>query len=97
MIDSVDMSIDVSILGQSIRIKHQDEAYIRRVENYINEQLDTLQKQQRVPSLQLSARLLLIIADELFCVRKERDGLQQLVEERVRRILNLIDDKACMV
>ena len=93
MSDSGKRSVDVNILGQNIRIKHDDEEYVRLLEGFVNEKLESLQRQQRIPSLQLAARVLLILADEYFGVQRERDDLHRVIDQRAKKMIDLIDGK----
>ena len=85
--------VDVNILGQGIRIKHEDEEYVRLLEGFLNEKLESMQKQQRIPSLQLAARALLVIADEYFSLQKATDDLQKRVDQKARKMIELIEEK----
>ena len=50
-------SIELNILGQNIKIKHDDEEYIRKMEAFVNEKLKEIPQQQNVPSIQVAIRL----------------------------------------
>jgi cell division protein ZapA (FtsZ GTPase activity inhibitor) len=93
MSDSGKRSVDVNILGQTIRIRHDDEEYVRLLEGFVNEKLESLQTQQKIPSLQLAARVLLILADEYFGAQRERDDLQRSIDQKAQKMIDLIDGK----
>ena len=94
MNDSLKKSIEINILGQNIRIKHEDEEYIRHLEKHVNEKVESIQAQQDVTSVQLAVRVLLIIADEYFNVVKEKEGVEKKVDDRAKKMIRFIDSKA---
>lgn len=89
-------SVDINVLGQNIRIKHEDEDYIRDLENFVNQKLEVIEKQQKVTNIQLAARVLVVIADDYLSMLKEKENLQQVVEEKAKKLIHLIDEKAVM-
>ena len=94
MDDNSKKSIEINILGQSIRIKHENEEYIRHLEKYVNEKVENIQAQQDVTSLQLAVRVLLVIVDEYFNVVKEKEGVEKKVDDRAKKMIRFIDSKA---
>ena len=92
-------TVDVNILGQSIKIKHEDEEYVRQLENFISEKIKGLSLQQGVSNLQVALRLLLIIVDDYFNVMKENEGVQNFqkeVDKKARKIIDFIDQKVAL-
>ena len=89
-------SVDINILGQNIRIKHESEEYVRDLENFISQKIEVIQKQQNVNNIQLAARVLVVIADDYLSMLKEKESIQQVVEEKAKRLIHLIDERAVM-
>ena len=87
-------SIDVNVLGQSIRIKHEDEDYIRVREKYVNATVDSIQKHQKVSNVQLAARVLIVIADDYHSTIREKESFEKSVDEKARQMIDFIDDQA---
>ncbi len=90
-------SIDVNILGQNIRIKHGDEEYVRQLETFINEKIKEMQLQQNVPSMQVAIRLVLVIADEYFCVLKDKENIHKDIEDKAKKMIDFIEQKAALI
>ena len=89
-------TVDLNILGQSIKIKHEDEEYVRQLENFINEKIQGMALQQGVSNLQIALRLLLIIVDDYFNVMKEKESIHKDVDQQARKIIDFIDQKAAL-
>ena len=92
-------TVDVNILGQNIKIKHEDEEYVRQLESFINEKIEGLSLQQGVSNLQVALRLLLIIVDDYFNVMKESKGVEEFqkeVDKKARKLIDFIDQKAAL-
>ena len=96
MEESQKKSLEVNILGQNIRIKHEDEQYIRDLEEYVNEKLDDVDKQQNITSLQKAVRILMVMADEHFTLLKEKENDRKSVDDRAKRLIEFIDQKATL-
>lgn len=86
--------IEVHLLGQTVRIRHEDEAYVRKLEDFINEKVRGLQGQQNVTNLQLAVRLLLVLADEYCVAVREKESVQQKIDSEARRMIDFIEQKA---
>jgi hypothetical protein len=93
MEESSKMSLEVNILGQQIRIKHEDEEYVRVLESFINEKVEDAQKQHDITTLKLAARVLLVLADEYFTLAKDN---QKIVDDKAKRMIELIDKQAAL-
>lgn len=93
MDESSKMSLEVSILGQQIRIKHEDEEYVRGLEKFINEKIENTQSQKNIPTLQLAARVLLILADEYFSLEED---VRKIVDDKAKKMIEFIDKKAAL-
>jgi cell division protein ZapA (FtsZ GTPase activity inhibitor) len=96
MEDSSKMSLEVSILGQQVRIKHEDEEYVRSLEKYLNDKVEDAQNQQNITTLQLAARVLLVMADDYFSLAKEQEDVRKTVDDRAKRMIEFIDKKAAL-
>lgn len=91
--------VNVVIHGQKYPIMVQDdEEYIRRIANYVDERMAQIQKETSVNTLSSLAILTALnIADELFNTQSEKDRLVNLFEEKAREISDnlskfLLDD-----
>jgi len=96
MDESLKKSIDVDILGQSIRIKHEDEAYVRDLENFVSGKLEEIRNNQGVTNLQLAARVLLVVADEYFNAVREKESVQEEIDNKAKRMIEFIEKKAAL-
>ena len=91
-------TIDVQILGQKIRIRHEDEEYVHQLENYVNEKIRMQGPDVRSSSsLQWAIRGLITIADEYFTAKKEKENVERKVEEKTRQLIEFIDQKVALV
>jgi len=93
MEESSKLNLDVNILGQQVRIKHDNEEYVRGLEKFLNEKIMDAQRQQNITTLQLAARVLLVLADEVFSLEKEQEKVKQIVEDKARQMIEFIDRK----
>jgi len=89
-------SFEVKLLGQTIRIKHEDDEYVRRLENLLSERIEDAQNQQNITTLQLAARVLLVLADECLTLRRERDDERKTVNDRAQRMIEFIEKRAVL-
>ncbi len=85
---------DIRLLGQVVRLKHDNEDYIRQLEAFVQEKLKTIQTQPGVSSLQAAVRLLLLLADDYFSALKEKDAIQENVENKARKMIDFLDRNA---
>ena len=89
-------SFEVNILGQKIRIKHEDDEYVRRLETFISEKIEDAQNQQNIATLQLAARVLLVLADECLTLQQEQEDVRKTVNDRAKRMLEFIEKRAVL-
>jgi cell division protein ZapA (FtsZ GTPase activity inhibitor) len=90
-------TIEVQILGQKVRIRHEDEAYVRQLENFVNERVRMHGSDLRSSSgLQLAIRAMMTIGDEYFTAIKEKESVEKKVEEKTRELIDFIDQKAAL-
>jgi cell division protein ZapA (FtsZ GTPase activity inhibitor) len=85
---------DINLLGQVVRLKHDDADYIRQLEAFVQEKLKTIQTQPGVSSLQAAVRLLLLLADDYFSALKEKEAIQENVESKAREMIDFLDRNA---
>jgi cell division protein ZapA (FtsZ GTPase activity inhibitor) len=85
---------DISVLGQIVRLKHDDEDYVRQLEAFVQEKLKTIQTQPSVTSLQAAVRLLLLLADDYFSALKEKEAMEEDVDSKAKEMIDLLDRKA---
>lgn len=85
---------DINLLGQNVRLKHDDADYVRRLEAFVKEKLKTIQAQPNVTSLQAAVRLLLLLADDYLSVLKEKDAMKEDVESKARDMIDFLDRNA---
>ena len=96
MEDKAKKSFEVNILGQIIRIKHEDDEYVRRLETFVSEKIEDAQNQQNIATLQLAARVLLVLADECLTLKQEREDDRKTVNDRAQRMIEFIEKKAVL-
>jgi hypothetical protein len=89
-------SFEVNILGQKMRIRHDDDEYVQRLETFLSKKIEDAQSQQNISTLQLAARVLLVLADECITQTKAREADQKKVEDRARRMIEIINTKAIL-
>jgi cell division protein ZapA (FtsZ GTPase activity inhibitor) len=82
------------VLGQVVRLKHDDPDYVRRLEAFVKEKLKSIQSQPGVTSLQAAVRLLLLLADDYFSALKEKESIQEDVEKKAKEMIDFLDRKA---
>lgn len=82
------------MLGQVVRLKHDDPDYVRRLEAFVKEKLKSIQSQPGVTSLQAAVRLLLLLADDYFSALKEKESIQEDVEKKAKEMIDFLDRKA---
>jgi cell division protein ZapA (FtsZ GTPase activity inhibitor) len=87
---------DINVLGQVVRLKHDDEDYVRRLEDFVQEKLKTIQTQPSVTSLQAAVRLLLLLADDYFSALKEKEAMEENVDSKAKEMIDLLDRKEAM-
>jgi len=83
-------TVKVRIHGQEypIKVNGNDEEYIQRVANYVDEVMNQISDQITVNSLtRLAILTALNITDKLFVAQDEKDRLETSVEEKARIIL----------
>ena len=85
---------DIDLLGQVVRIKHDDPKYVRQLEEFVKEKLKGIQSQPGVTSLQAAVRLLLLLADDYFSALKEKEAIQEDVESKAREMIDFLDRNA---
>jgi hypothetical protein len=96
MAEDVKKSFEVNILGQKMRIRHEDDDYVQRLEAFLNKRIEDAQSQQNFSTLQLAARVLLVLADECITQTKAREADQRRVEDRARRMIEIINRKTVL-
>jgi hypothetical protein len=77
-----------------VRLKHDDPEYIARLEVFVKEKLKTIQTQPGVTSLQAAVRLLLLLADDYFSALREKEAIQEDVENKAREMIDFLDRNA---
>ena len=85
---------DINVLGQVVRLKHDDEDYVRRLEDFVQKKLKAIQTQPSVTSLQAAVRLLLLLADDYFSAVKEKQAMEEDVDSKAKELIDLLDRKA---
>lgn len=90
-------TIEVQILGQRIRVRHEDEGYIRKLETFINEKIRMHEGEAKSSSgLHAALRGMITLADEFFSLRLEKEQLERQVEDKARKLIEFIDEKAVL-
>lgn len=85
---------DINVLGQVVRLKHDDPDYVKRLEAFVKEKLKGIQTQPGVTSLQAAVRLLLLLADDYFSALKEKEAIQENVDSKAREMIDFLDRNA---
>ena len=85
---------DINLLGQVVRLKHNDPEYVRRLEAFVKEKLKTIQTQPGTTSLQAAVRLLLLLADDYFSAVREKEAIQENVDSKAREMIDFLDRNA---
>jgi cell division protein ZapA (FtsZ GTPase activity inhibitor) len=85
---------DINVLGQVVRLKHDDPDYVRRLEEFVKEKLKGIQTQPGVTSLQAAVRLLLLLADDYFSALREKEAIQENVDSKAREMIDFLDRNA---
>ena len=85
---------DINVLGQTVRLKHDDADYVRRLEKFVKEKLKTIQTQPSVTSLQAAVRLLLLLADDYFSALKEKEAIEENVDSKAKEMIDFLDKNA---
>ena len=87
---------DINLLGQVVRLKHDDPDYIRRLEEFVKDRLKDIQTGPGVTSLQAAVRLLLLLADDYFSALKEKEAIQENVDSKAREMIEILDRNAAL-
>ncbi len=85
---------EINLLGQVVRLKHDDPDYVQRLEGFVKEKLKKIQTQPGVTSLQAAVRLLLLLADDYFSALREKEAIQENVESKAREMIDFLDRNA---
>lgn len=85
---------DINVLGQIVRLKHDDPDYVKQLEEFVKEKLKGIQTQPGVTSLQAAVRLLLLLADDYFSALKEKEAIQENVDSKAREMIDFLDRNA---
>ncbi len=89
--------VDLVVFGQVIRIKHEDEQYVQRIQEFINEKVETVEKSQKASStINVAARTVITLVDELFSMQKEKEEVEKEVEDKAKRLIEFIDSKGVL-
>lgn len=86
-------SIEVQILGQSYVIKtDEDEAYIKSLARYVDEKLKEIYSvAPNISQAKATVMAAFGIADELFKLRIEQEGIDRRIEEKTKILSGLLD------
>jgi cell division protein ZapA len=85
--------VQIEILGQKFTLKGDyDTSYVNRVEKYINDKIQEVQKQTAAVSTHnLMILVALNLADE--CIRKEQEleQIENFIEGTSKRLIDILD------
>ena len=95
MDDEHENLVRVSIFGQEYTVKAKaDSKYIADVAQYVDKQMREVE--ESLPSTQSGMRIAILaamgITDDLFAVRREREGLIEQVEDKAATLIEFIDE-----
>ena len=84
---------EVEILGQRFNIKSEEsKEHVDRIVSYVSEKMKIIVKDSKTMSLHHAAILTLLnVADELFKSKQEVDTYKDVVMEKTKNIIHLID------
>jgi len=86
-------SVEVEILGQRYAIKtDEDEAYIKRVAEYIDKRLKEIYA--HAPNISHSKAMIMTlfsITDELFRLRRKQEEIDRMIEEKTRILSGFLE------
>ncbi|MBM4137703.1 MAG: cell division protein ZapA [Nitrospira sp.] len=86
-------SVEVYILGQKYTIKGDaPEEHIRKLASYVDEKLkEVYNSSSNIAPVKASILAALNIADELFKLKNEQEGLTKSIEEKADKLVALFD------
>ena len=84
---------EVEIVGQRFNIKSEEsQDHVNRVVSYINDQIKSISKDSKTMSTHHATILTLLnLANELFKSKQEVEGYKDMVIEKTKNIIHLID------
>jgi cell division protein ZapA len=86
-------SVEVEILGQRYAIKtDEDEAYIKRVAEYIDKKLKEIYT--HAPNISHSKAMIMTlfsVTDELFRLRRKQEEIDRMIEEKTRILSGFLE------
>jgi len=85
--------VQIEILGQKFTLKgNYDTGYVNRVEKYINDKIQEVQKQTAAISTHnLMILVALNLADECFKKDEELEDIRNFIEGTSKRLIDIID------
>ena len=89
--------VQIEVLGQKFTLKgNYDTDYVNRVEKYINDKIQEVQKQTTAISTHnLLILVALNLADECFKKEDELTQIMKLIEGTSERLIDIIDTTVC--
>jgi cell division protein ZapA len=87
--------VEIKVFGQTYTVKtDEEEGYIQRVAQYVNEKMEeVLKKTRSVSTLNVAILTALNIADDLLREREKREALVKEVEIKSRNMVEKIEMK----
>lgn len=87
--------VEIKVFGQTYTVKtDEEEEYIQRVAQYVNEKMEeVLKKTRSVSTLNVAILTALNIADDLLREREKREALVKEVEIKSRNLVEKIEMK----
>lgn len=86
--------IEIMVFGQPIRIRHEDEEYVKELESFISEKVEVIQRSQKASStVNLAARAVITLADEYLSLSKEKERITREIQDKTSSLIKFIDTK----
>lgn len=86
--------VKVNIFGQTYSIRGDaPEEYILELAGYVNDKMEEVEKiVSNTNSLQIAILVALNIADEYFQLKKLNTGIEEVIGEKTREIISMLDE-----
>ena len=87
--------VEITVLGHQYGIKtDEDEAFIQRIAQYINERSQEITKStQQINTLDVVIKTTISITEELFRLKSANESFHRTVEQNSKRLIEQIDNQ----
>jgi cell division protein ZapA len=86
---------NIRVMGQELSVmSDKGDDYVEKVVQYVNERAKEIgDTSEKVTTLSIAMLVALNIADELFRIKEEKEGLFSKLEGRAEELINYIEDR----